>query len=226
MKKDLTELVFILDKSGSMAGLESDTIGGYNAMLKKQQEQPGEAIVTTVLFDDKYELLHDRINIKGLKPITDKEYFVEGCTALLDAIGKTIRKIDNAQKHTSEAEQAEKVLFVITTDGLENASKEYNYQKVKTLVEEQKEKHGWEFIFLGANIDAAETAGRFGISADRAANYHADSEGTSLNFTVVGETISYMRANKAMAPDWKNKIDEDFQKRSQKNGPEKKRERD
>ena len=216
MKKDLTELVFILDKSGSMAGLESDTIGGYNAMLKKQQEQPGEAIVTTVLFDDKYELLHDRINIKGIKPITEKEYFVEGCTALLDAIGKTIKKIDNAQKHTSEEEQAEKVMFVITTDGMENASKEYNYNKIKAMVEKQKEKYGWEFIFLGANIDAAETAGRFGISAERAANYHADSEGTNLNFEVVSEAVSHIRMNKAMAPDWKKRIDEEFKKRGKK----------
>jgi uncharacterized protein YegL len=221
MKKDLTELVFILDKSGSMAGLESDTIGGYNAMLKKQQEQPGEAIVTTVLFDDDYELLHDRINIKGIKPITDKEYFVEGCTALLDAVGKTIKKIDNAQKHTSEEEKAEKVLFVITTDGMENASKEYNYDKVKAMVEKQKKEYGWEFIFLGANIDAAETAGRFGISADRAANYHADSEGTSLNFAVVGEAVSHIRMNKSMASDWKARIDEDFEKRGKKNGGKK-----
>ena len=220
MKKDLTELVFILDKSGSMSGLESDTIGGYNAMLKKQQEQPGEAIVTTVLFDDKYELLHDRINIKGIKPITDKEYFVEGCTALLDAIGKTIRKIDNAQKHTSEEERAEKVMFVITTDGMENASQEYSYDKVKTMVEKQKKEYGWEFIFLGANIDAAETAGRFGISADRAANYHADSEGTNLNFAVVSDAVSHIRAKKAMAPDWKDRIDEDFKTRGgKKNGP-------
>ncbi len=216
MKKDLTELVFILDKSGSMAGLESDTIGGYNAMLKKQQEQPGEAIVTTVLFDDKYELLHDRINIKGINPITEKEYFVEGCTALLDAIGKTIKKIDNAQRHTSEEEQAEKVMFVITTDGMENASKEYSYNKIKAMVKQQKEKYGWEFIFLGANMDAVETAGRFGIDADRAANYNADSQGTSLNFTVVSEAVSHIRMNKTMAPDWKARIDEDFEKRGKK----------
>lgn len=216
MKKDLTELVFILDKSGSMAGLESDTIGGYNAMLKKQQEQPGEAIVTTVLFDDKYELLHDRINIKGINPITEKEYFVEGCTALLDAIGKTIKKIDNAQRHTSEEEQAEKVMFVITTDGMENASKEYSYNKIKAMVKQQKKKYGWEFIFLGANMDAVETAGRFGIDADRAANYNADSQGTSLNFTVVSEAVSHIRMNKTMAPDWKARIDEDFEKRGKK----------
>ena len=221
MKKDLTELVFILDRSGSMSGLESDTIGGYNALLKKQQEQPGEAIVTTVLFDDEYELLHDRINIKGIKPITDQEYYVRGTTALLDAVGKTIRKIHNAQQNTSEEEKAEKVLIVITTDGMENASVEYNYDKIKALVEQQKDKHSWEFIFLGANIDAVETAGRFGINASRAANYHADSAGTSLNFNVVGEAVSFLRANKAMAPDWKAEIDEDFAKRGKKNGAEK-----
>lgn len=216
MKKDLTELVFILDKSGSMAGLESDTIGGYNAMLKKQQGQPGEAIVTTVLFDDKYVLLHDRINIKGIKPISDQDYYVEGTTALLDAMGKTIRKIANAQKHTSEEEQAEKILFIITTDGMENASREYSYEKIRQMVEEQKKKYGWEFIFLGANIDAAETAGRFGINADRAANYHADSAGTSLNFKVVNEAISNLREKKAMADDWKEEIDRDFGGRGKK----------
>lgn len=220
MKANLTELVFILDKSGSMAGLESDTIGGYNAMLKKQQQQPGEAIVTTVLFDDKYELLHDRINIKGIRPITDQDYYVEGCTALLDAVGKTIKKIANAQRHTEEAERAEKVMFVITTDGLENASKEYSYQKIKAMVEDQKQKYGWEFIFLGANIDAIETAGRFGISADRAANYHPDSAGTSLNFTAVSDAVSEIRASKNLSPAWKDRIDEDFKSRGKK-GPKK-----
>lgn len=181
MKTNKTELVFILDKSGSMAGLESDTIGGYNAMLKKQQEDPGEAIVTTVLFDDQYELLHDRISIKGIRPITEKEYFVGGCTALLDAIGKTIHKIGNVQRHTDEDQRADKVLFVITTDGMENASREYTYEKIKKMIEGQKAKYDWEFIFLGANIDAVSTAARFGISADRAANYNADGEGTRLN---------------------------------------------
>jgi uncharacterized protein YegL len=153
MKTNLTELVFILDKSGSMSGLESDTVGGFNAMLKKQQEEPGEAIVTTVLFDDNYELLHDRISIKGLRPITEKEYFVGGCTALLDAIGKTIHKIANANRYTAEEQRADKVMFVITTDGMENASREYTYAKIKEMVERQKEQYSWEFIFLGANID-------------------------------------------------------------------------
>lgn len=213
MKNNLTELVFILDKSGSMAGLESDTIGGYNSMLKKQQLEPGEAIVTTVLFDDDYELLHDRINIKGIRPITEQDYFVGGCTALLDAIGKTIHKIGNAQRHTSEAERAAKVMFVITTDGMENASKEYSYAKIRTMVERQQQKYGWEFIFLGANIDAFDTARDIGIKPDMTANYHADSIGTQVNFMAVSEAISEIRAQGSIKKNWKAKIDEDYKSR-------------
>lgn len=216
MKTNVTELVFILDKSGSMSGLESDTIGGYNAMLKKQQKEPGEAIVTTVLFDDNYELLHDRNNIKGLRPITEKEYFVGGCTALLDAIGKTIHKIANAQRHIQKEQRPDKVMFVITTDGMENASREYTYEKIKEMVEWHKEKYGWEFIFLGANIDAIATAARFGISADRAANYHADSEGTRLNFEAVNDAVSEIRACLPLREDWKKKIDQDYVCRNKK----------
>lgn len=213
MKKGLTELVFILDRSGSMSGLESDTIGGYNSLLDKQKKEDGECVITTVLFDDKYELLHDRINIKGIVPITEREYFVRGSTALLDAIGRTIDKIGNAQKHTAEDERAEKVMIVITTDGMENASREYSYDKVRQMIERQKEKYGWEFIFLGANIDAVETAARFGISADRAANYHADSEGTQLNYKVVSDAVSGFRASRPISNDWKERIDEDYKKR-------------
>lgn len=207
MKKDLIELVFILDRSGSMSGLESDTIGGYNAMLEKQKKEPGEAIITTVLFDDKYELLHDRINLKGIKSITDKEYFVRGSTALLDAVGRTINKIGNAQKHTAH------VMFVITTDGMENASREFSFEKVRQMIEHQKSKYGWEFIFLGANIDAIATAERFGISKERATNYNADSEGTLLNYEVISETVSCIRANRKISENWKERIDEDFKKR-------------
>jgi hypothetical protein len=217
MKTNITELVFILDKSGSMSGLENDTIGGYNAMLKKQQEEEGEAVVTTVLFDNNYELLHDRINIKGIKPITDNEYFVGGSTALLDAIGKTIHKIENAQKHTSEEHRAGKVMFVITTDGMENASREYTYEKIKKMVENQKEKYGWEFIFLGANIDAISTAERFGIAPDRAANYNADSKGTRLNYEAVSCAVSDLRNSRPINENWKEKIDQDYARRS-KNG--------
>lgn len=213
MKKDLTELVFILDRSGSMSGLESDTIGGYNAMLEKQKKEPGEAIVTTVLFDDSYELLHDRINLRGIAPITDKEYFVRGSTALLDAVGRTINKIVNVQKRTAEEERAENVMFIITTDGMENASREFTYEKVREMIEYQKNKYGWEFIFLGANIDAIATAERFGISKDRASNYNADSEGTLLNYEVISETVSSIRANRKISENWKERIDEDFKKR-------------
>ena len=213
MKKGLTELVFILDRSGSMSGLESDTIGGYNSMLKKQKEEVGEAIITTVLFDDRYELLHDRYNLKGVLPITEKEYYVRGTTALLDAIGKTINKIKNAQKYTAEEERAEKVMFVITTDGMENASKEFSYEKIRSMIEHEKDKYGWEFIFLGANIDAIRTAERFGIDRDRATNYNPDREGTKLNYEVISETISILRSNKEISKDWKKKIDDDYKKR-------------
>jgi len=213
MKKNLTELVFILDRSGSMAGLESDTIGGFNAMLEKQKNEPGEAVVTTVLFDDRYELLHDRIDIKGVSPITQKEYYVRGSTALLDAIGKTISKTAHAQMNTSKEYRADKVLFVITTDGLENASREYTYDKVRNLVERQKKEYGWEFIFLGANIDAIAAAASFGISADRAANFIPDSRGTDLNYRVVSDTISQFRACACISEEWKKEIDKDYHKR-------------
>ena len=186
MKRGLTELVFILDRSGSMSGLESDTIGGYNSMLEKQKKEPREAVITTVLFDDTYELLHDRVNIRRIQPITKKEYFVRGTTALLDAVGKTTSKIVNVQSQTPEDELTEYVMFVIITDGLENASREFNYEKIRQMIEYQKSKYGWEFIFLGAKIDAVATAARFGISKDMSANYHADSVGILLNY----ETIS------------------------------------
>jgi len=217
MKTNLTELVFILDRSGSMSGLESDTIGGYNALLKKQKEGPGDAIVTTVLFDDNYELLHDRINVKGIRPITEKEYFVCGCTALLDAIGKTINKIGNVQRNTNEEHRADKVMFIITTDGMENASNEYNYEKIKKMVECQKEKYGWEFIFIGANIDAISTAAKFGISSDRAANYNADGEGTRLNYEAVSHVVSELRASRPITESWKAEIENDFTRRSKNN---------
>ncbi len=214
MKKGLTELVLILDRSGSMSGLESDTIGGYNALLAKQKKEDGECVVTTVLFDDQYELLHDRSNLKGVLPITAKEYFVRGTTALLDAVGRTIAKIGNARKYTAKKERAEKVLFVVITDGLENASREYGYAKVRQMIERQKGKYGWEFLFLGANIDAVATAVCFGISADRAANYHADTEGIQLSYQAVSDAVSGFRANAApLSADWKKRIDEDYERR-------------
>ena len=184
MKTNSTELVFILDRSGSMSGLEEDTIGGFNSMLEKQKAEPGECRITTVLFDNQYELLHDRIDIKAVSPLTGKEYYVRGMTALLDAIGTTINKIDAVQKNTAEEHRAGKVLFVITTDGMENASREFSYDKIKELIKQQKEKHDWEFIFLGANIDAVAVAGRFGVDHTRAQSFHNDKEGIALNYSV------------------------------------------
>ena len=218
MKKNLTELVMILDRSGSMGGLESDTIGGYNSMLKKQREEDGEVLVSTVLFDDRSEVLYDRVPLEKMPQMTEKEYYVRGCTALLDAVGGAIRHIGNVHKYAREEDRPEKTIFVITTDGLENASREYSYGRVKKMVEQQKEKYGWEFLFLGANIDAIETAGRFGISADRAAKYNSDREGTALNYEVLAETVCKMRV--AAAPidaGWKKRIDEDYQRRGKKN---------
>jgi uncharacterized protein YegL len=209
MKKGLTELVFILDRSGSMSGLESDTIGGFNGMLKKQKETPDDAIITTVLFDDKYELLHDRIDIKGVAPLTEKQYYVRGCTALLDAVGKTIHKIDLVQNNTIKELQAEKVIFVITTDGLENASNEFSYKKLKQIIDKQKRK-GWEFIFMGANMDAVLEAERLGINQDRAVTFQNDSEGVMLNYEVLSEAISNIRCKEeTLGADWKKRIEED-----------------
>jgi uncharacterized protein YegL len=213
MAKNITEIVFILDRSGSMGGLESDTIGGYNSFLKKQQEQPSEARIMTVLFDNEYELLHDRLDLRAINPITEREYYVRGNTALLDAIGKTINKIGNAQKHTAEDYRANKVLFVITTDGMENASREFSYEKIKSMIEHQKSQHGWEFIFLGANIDAVETAGRFGIGADRALDYVPDSAGTELNFKVMSQAVMSFRDTGAVDEACFDEIRTDVRKR-------------
>lgn len=216
MKTNLTELVFILDRSGSMSGLESDTIGGYNGMLEKQKKESGEAKVTTVLFDDVFEVLHDRIDLKELAPITDEDYFVRGGTALLDAVGKTIDKVGNGQKYRKEQYRADRVLFIITTDGMENASCEYSHDRVRKMITHQKERYGWEFLFLGANIDAIETAGRFGISPDRAVNYCADKEGTKLNYEAVSKTVSNFRMKKAINDDWKEEIERDHSRRKNK----------
>ena len=214
MKKNVTELVFILDRSGSMAGLEADTISGFNAMLAKQQKAEGEAIVTTVLFDHQYELLHDRINVKGISPMTDEDYEVRGTTALLDAIGFTIQKIVNVQKKTSDEERAEKVLFVITTDGMENASHEFTADKIKKMVQHQKVKYGWEFLFLGANIDAVTTAAKFGIEEDFAVDYHSDEVGTQLNYEAVNEAVCNIRSGKKIERNWKEGIERDYSRRS------------
>ena len=199
MRKGLTELVFILDRSGSMSGLEADTIGGFNSMITKQKKGEGEAIVSTVLFDDQAEVLHDRIDIDKIELMNDQQYYVRGCTALLDAVGGAIHHIGNVHKYAREEDRPEKTLFIITTDGMENSSRRYDYDRVKNMIERQKERFGWEFIFLGANIDAVEVAGRFGIKANRAVNYECDSEGTKLNYDVLSETVTRMRQTKCAA---------------------------
>lgn len=214
MKKNLTEIVFILDRSGSMAGLEEDTIGGFNAMLEKQKGETGEAVVSTVLFDNESVVIHDRVDIQRIEPMTRKEYYVRGCTALLDAVGGAIHHIGNVHKYAREEDRPEKTLFVITTDGMENASRRFTYDRLKAMIERQKEKFGWEFLFLGANIDAAREAARFGIDADRAANYHADSEGTNVIYETVSEAITQVRCCAApLSANWKQKVDEDYKKR-------------
>ena len=213
MKKNLTELVFILDRSGSMAGLERDTIGGFNAMIEKQKGEAGEAVISTVLFDNHTEVIHDRLPLDRVPRLTEKEYYVRGCTALLDAVGRAIQHIGNVHKYAREEDRPEKTLFVITTDGMENASRRYSYEKVKEMITRQKEKYGWEFLFLGANIDAAREAARFGIDADRTANYHADAVGTEVIYRNVCETVRNFRASRPITADWKKNIDEDFAKR-------------
>ena len=213
MKKSLTEIVFILDRSGSMSGLEADTIGGFNSLISKQKKEDGQALVSTVLFDDRSEVLHDRVPLERVEKMTDSDYFVRGCTALLDAIGFSIHHIGNVHKYAREEDIPEHTIFVITTDGMENASGHYDSDRVKQMIERQKSKYGWEFLFLGANIDAAAEAKRFGISADRAVNYKCDEEGTALNYEVISEAVRSVRACRLLSADWKKRIDEDVQKR-------------
>ena len=193
MRKGLTEVVFILDRSGSMSGLESDTIGGFNSMIKKQCKEEGEAYISTVLFDDETEVLYDRVPVKKVEPMNDKQYYVRGCTALLDAIGSSIHHIANIHKYAREEDRPEKTLFVITTDGQENASHIYSYKKVKKMVEHEKNNYGWEFVFLGANIDAIEEASKFGIGADRAVDFLCDKEGTAIQYEALANTVSAVR---------------------------------
>lgn len=210
----MTELVLILDRSGSMSGLEKDTIRGFNSMLEKQRKEPGDAVVSTVLFDNETEVIHDRVAIADVPNLTDKKYFVRGCTALLDAVGGAIHHIGNVHKYARKEDVPEKTLFIITTDGMENASHRYTYDKVRHMIERQKERCGWEFLFLGANIDAAAEASRFGIDESMAANYHCDEAGTALNYEVISEAITSVRACAApLSADWKKKIDADYKKR-------------
>ena len=213
MKKNLTELVFIIDRSGSMQGLEEDTIGGFNGMIAKQKEEPGEAVVSTVLFSSDATVVHDRLDIQCVPPMTRETYSVGGCTALLDAVGNAIHHIANVHKYARQEDVPEKTLFVITTDGMENASRDYTYDRLKKLIEKQKEK-GWDFLFLGANIDAPKEAARFGISRDRASNYYADCEGTSAVYEAVGDAICHVRKCAApLSADWKKKVEADCKKR-------------
>lgn len=205
--KNLTEMVFILDRSGSMRGLEADTIGGYNSLIEKQKKEEGDAVVTLVLFDDEYEIIHDRVDLKKVKPITEKEYYARGMTGLLDAIGRTINHIDERHKNALDSEVPSKTMVTIITDGMENASREFNLPKIKQMIEEQKEKHGWEFLFLGANIDAVSAAADIGINADRAVKYCADSVGTQMNFDAVNCVVGKVRANAPIMSDWKQDIE-------------------
>ncbi|WP_317301168.1 vWA domain-containing protein [Allobaculum stercoricanis] len=209
----MIEVVFILDRSGSMAGLELDTIGGFNSMLEKQRKEPGDAYVSTILFDDTSEVIHDRLPIHEVPKLTENEYYVRSCTALLDAVGGAISHIANIHKYARQEDIPERTLFIITTDGMENASHRYTYKMVRQMIQEQKEK-GWEFIFLGANIDVAQEAERFGIDESMAANYHCDEDGMALNYQVIHEALCKVRKNNLpLTADWKKKIDDDYQNR-------------
>ena len=213
MKNNVTELVFILDRSGSMTGLEKDTIGGFNSMIEKQKKLDGKCYVSTVLFDNVSEVIHDRVKLENIRPMTENDYCVRGCTALLDAIGGAIKHIGNIHKYARPEDVPENTMFVITTDGMENASHNFSSEEVKKMIERQKEKHGWEFIFVAANIDAVETAKSFGISEDRAVNYHADKQGTACVYNAVSDAVMNVRACTPLRASWKKKIDKDYKRR-------------
>ncbi len=216
MRKNLTEMVFILDKSGSMSGLEADTIGGFNGMIEKQKKEAGEALVSTVLFSNESSVLHDRVDLRKIEPMTDQQYFVGGCTALIDAIGGAIHHIGNVHKYAREEDRPEHTIFIITTDGMENASRRYTSDQVKAMVKRQREKYGWEFLFLGANIDAVETAAHFGIDEDRAVTFISDHTGQQLNYAEVSEAVRTVRACAPLTREWKTNIEKDFNIRRRK----------
>lgn len=213
-KNNTTELVFILDRSGSMAGLEADTIGGFNSMIEKQKKQDGKCYVSTVLFDDRIEVVHDRVELHSVNKMTEDDYFVRGCTALIDAIGSSIRHIANIHKYARPEDVPQNTMFVITTDGMENASHQFSSDEVKRMIKKEKEKYGWEFIFIGANIDAVETAKQFGIGSDRAVNYHADSKGTEVLYNTVSQVVSNVRMCAPMQTNWSDNINKDFRSRN------------
>ncbi len=204
---NLTELVFILDRSGSMNRLENDTIGGYNSFIEKQKKEAGDAVVTTVLFDDEYEIIHDNADINKIRPLTNKEYYARGMTALMDAVGKTINHVGNRHKYAVDAALPGKTMVIIITDGYENASREFTAEQIKSMITHQKERYGWEFLFMGANIDAVSTASEYGISEDRAVTYEADSEGTVMNFEAASVAASCVRANAPLTREWKSRIE-------------------
>ena len=216
MKNNITELVFILDRSGSMAGLESDTIGGFNAMIEKQKKEDGECYISTVLFDNVSEVLHDRVKLTDIRPMTDKEYTVRGCTALIDALGGAIHHIGNIHKYARPEDVPEHTMFIITTDGMENASQRYSSDEVKKMIERQKEKYGWEFLFIGANIDAVETAKRYGINENRAVNYNADAKGTGILYESVACAVTNVRKCAPLDNSWRENLDVDYKKRGKK----------
>ena len=216
MKKNLTEIVFILDRSGSMHGLEADTIGGFNSMIEKQKKETGEALVSTILFDNAAEVIHDRVSLKDIRELTSRDYCVKGCTALLDAVGGAIHHIGNIHKYARPEDVPEHTLFIITTDGMENASRRYSSMEVKKMITRQKEKYGWEFLFLGANIDAVETAAGFGIGADRAVRFHSDAQGTRVNYAAVSGAISSVRHGAFLGGGWKESIERDYESRRKK----------
>ena len=216
MKNNITELVFILDRSGSMAGLESDTIGGFNSMLEKQREKEGECFVTTVLFDNESLTLHDRLSLSRVPYMTKKDYLVGGSTALIDAIGCAVKHIEGIHKYAREEDVPEHTVFVITTDGEENASHIYTSDQIRKMISEKKEKYGWEFLFIGANIDAVETAGRYGIAGDRAVNYSADGKGTRIMYDSVSNAVGSIRGGAPLGKDWSRDISSDHKKRGRK----------
>ncbi len=215
MKNDITELVFILDRSGSMAGLESDTVGGFNALIGKQKQQDGACFVSTVLFDHESLVLHDRVKLEEVPPMTDRDYTVRGCTALLDAIGDAVHHIENIHKYARPEDVPEHTLFVITTDGMENASHRYHAEQIKQLIGRKKEADGWEFLFLGANIDAVAAAGKIGIAEDRAVRYHSDSVGTQVNYAAMSDAVTCVRAHRKLTGGWKKRVEADFAARGE-----------
>ncbi|MFH5882235.1 vWA domain-containing protein [Liberiplasma polymorphum] len=213
MKKDCVEMVFILDRSGSMSGLENETIGGFNGMLKKQKALENEAYITTILFDNDYEVLHNRVPLKEVQNLTQKDYYVRGTTALLDAIGKTIEKIEAKHTYLPVSQRPEKTIFIITTDGMENQSRLYGVEEIKTMIEKQRLRHDWEFLFLGANIDAVKTAHMYGIDASRVADFHADKEGVNLCYEEIGNTLNELRLHKKINNSWNKNIKSDYASR-------------